>query len=190
MVLAALAVGGERRHESGSPRVKAALPATVHFADGRTRAATTRDVSQGGAALTVERPAFPDGAVDGAAPLRIDVDLGSGAVALPARFLGWEGDRMRVGWRPETIADEAAIVRLVFGRADAWVDWASHPADRPLASLWQVLVSIGDHHARSAAALRGRRASPRSAAAHQNDPGPTLAAAAAREDEMNLGLRP
>ncbi|WP_237478815.1 UDP-forming cellulose synthase catalytic subunit [Lichenibacterium dinghuense] len=190
VVLAALAVGGERRHESSSPRVKAALPATVHLADGRSLAATTRDVSRGGAALTVERPALADGTLDGAAPLRIGVDLGSGAVALPARLLGWDGDRMRVGWRPETIADEAAIVRLVFGRADAWVDWAPHAADRPLASLWQVLVSIGDHHARSAAALRGRRASRRSAAARRNDPGPTLAAAVSGEDEMNLELRP
>jgi hypothetical protein len=31
----------------------------------------------------------------------------------------------------------------VFSRADAWLDWADFPKDRPLVSLWRVLVSIG-----------------------------------------------
>ena len=34
-------------------------------------------------------------------------------------------------------------MQSVFGRADAWLDWADFPKDRPLVSLWRVLVSIG-----------------------------------------------
>lgn len=50
---------------------------------------------------------------------------------------------MQVRWQPTSIEEEARVVQAVFGRADAWTDWSAFPVDRPLASLWRVLVSIG-----------------------------------------------
>ena len=55
----------------------------------------------------------------------------------------WGRQFLQVRWQPADIADESLVAQLVFGRADAWTDWNRYPVDRPVASFWHVLVSIG-----------------------------------------------
>ncbi len=138
IVLAALAVGRETRQIRSRARITAAVPVAIHLQDGRVVPAVTRDLSQGGSALTSQRP---EGLVDDA-DVQIEFVLGDAPLLVPARVLRWEAQSMQVRWQPTTIEEEGRLVQVVFGRTDSWLDWGAFPADRPLASLWRVLVSI------------------------------------------------
>ncbi len=137
-VLAALSVGRETRQIRSRARILTTVPITVVLPDGRGIAGQTRDLSQGGGSLTVDRP---EGFSDNSA-LEIEFDAGEGPILVPARSVRWEGSALQVRWEPQTIEEEARVVQAVFGRADTWTDWANYPKDRPLASLYRVLVSI------------------------------------------------
>jgi len=138
IVLAALAVGRETRQIRRQARIRARLKLSIWLPDGRVIQGITNDVSMGGCSLrldTREEVAAETG-------LLIDVDVGPETVLLQGRVLQSESGSLQVDWLPRTIAEEAAVARVVFGRADAWIEWDSFPIDRPLRSLIHVLVSI------------------------------------------------
>ena len=137
-VMAALAVGRETRQVHARPRVRAVEPVTIHLPDGRSVAGMTQYLSQSGGAVLADRP---PGVQDGA-PVEIEMLAGEGAVVIPARLRVWDRGGAELAFEPATITDEAAIVRAVFGRADAWTEWSAYPVDRPLTSLLRVLQSI------------------------------------------------
>jgi cellulose synthase (UDP-forming) len=138
IVFAALAVGRETRQIRNVARVSAHLPVVAWLADGRTLCGTSRDLSLGGGGFLIERPE------DLELPASVDIEfnLSGQRLILPATIGRWDGRLMQLGWQVANIADESRIVQAVFGRADAWVDWSRYPLDRPLVSLWNVLVSI------------------------------------------------
>ncbi len=138
VVLAALAVGRETRQIRSRARMTVNVPVALHLADGRVVGGSTRDLSQGGGNLSADRP---EGVLDGS-DIEIEFELGEQPLMVPAQVLRWEAQSMQVRWQPKSIEDEAKVVQAVFGRADAWTDWAAFPVDRPLASLWRVMVSI------------------------------------------------
>ncbi|MGE0226135.1 MAG: UDP-forming cellulose synthase catalytic subunit [Acetobacteraceae bacterium] len=137
-VMAALAVGRETRQIRNRARVPARLPAVLYLPDGRALQAVSQDISLGGVALAVDRPDdLPD---DG--EMVLEFSFASERLILPIQVEHWRNRVLHASWRVAEIADEIKVVRLVFGRADAWVDWDRYPKDRPMVSLWQVLVSI------------------------------------------------
>ena len=138
VVLAALAVGRETRQMRSRARINASLPVVIHLPGGKTVAGQTRDLSQGGGSFIAERPAH----VMAAASIRVEFPFSDQPLMVPARILRWDGEAMQARWQPETIEDEVRVIQAVFGRADAWMDWAAYPKDRPIASLYRVLVSI------------------------------------------------
>ena len=137
-VMAALAVGRETRQMRSRARVRATVPVSILLPDGRAISGITQDLSQGGSSVVSERP---QGVTDGAL-VQFEFIIGGEPVVVPARLLRWEQRFLQVSFQPASVADEAAIVQVVFGRADAWTDWSAYPVDRPLASLYRVLVSI------------------------------------------------
>ncbi len=137
-VMAALAVGRETRQVRSRARVNAAMPIVIYLPDGRVVTGTTRDLSQGGGQMQVDRP---EGVPSGA-NIHIEFTLGVEPLLVPARVLRWEGQVLQVRFMPASIADEARVVQAVFGRADAWTDWSGNKHDQPVMSLWRVLVSI------------------------------------------------
>ncbi len=137
-VMAALAVGRETRQMRTRARVRATVPVSILLPDGRAVSGITQDLSQGGSSVVAERPL---GVTDGAL-VQFEFIIGGEPVVIPARLLRWEQRFLQVSFQPASVADEAAIVQVVFGRADAWTDWSAYPVDRPLASLYRVLVSI------------------------------------------------
>jgi cellulose synthase (UDP-forming) len=139
VVLAALAVGRETRQLRSRARVAAMLPVSLVLPNGRSVRGSTRDLSQGGANLMAERPADMR---DEVTNIQVVCALGGQNLVLPAQVVRWERWSLRLRWQPTTLAEEADIVRMVFGRADAWTDWSAYPVDQPLVSLWRVLVSI------------------------------------------------
>ncbi|MDB5416022.1 MAG: acsAB [Rubritepida sp.] len=138
-VLAGLAVGRERRQVRERARVSAEVASAVIFGDGRRIEGMSEDLSLGGAAL---RMAAPEELGEDALVM-VELDAGSQLVTVPAEVLRWQGDRVNLRFLPQDIHDEGNIVIATLGRADAWVDWDSIRADRPLRSLKEVLVSIG-----------------------------------------------
>jgi len=138
IVLAALAVGREARQVRSHARVIAQLRALVHTPSGAVFTGISHDLSQSGAGLFMEGTCdIPDGC-----PVMIEVVLGDEAVSVPAEVVRVAGQGLQVRWNPTTLQEEANVIRVVFGRADAWLDWANYPVDRPMVSLWGVLVSI------------------------------------------------
>ena len=138
IVLAALAVGRETRQVRNRARISTRIPSVAWLADGRTLQGISHNLSLGGGAFLIDRPedlALP-------ATVDIEVNLNGERLILPATITRWEGRFMQLIWQVSTIAEESRVVQLVFGRADAWVDWNRYPVDRPLKSLWNVLVSI------------------------------------------------
>ena len=138
IVLAALAVGRETRQTRRQARVQARLPLSIWLPDGRVIRGTTVDVSMGGCSLRLDTR----DEVAAETELLIDVEVGPETVLLRSRVLQSEPGSLQVDWLSRTIAEEASVARVVFGRADAWTDWNSFPIDRPLRSLFHVLTSI------------------------------------------------
>jgi cellulose synthase (UDP-forming) len=138
IVMAALAVGRETRQIRSRARLTATEQVVLHLPDGRLVAAVTRDLSQGGGSMLVARP---EGVTE-ATNISVEFRVGEAPVMVPARMLRWDKQSLQVRWQPTTIDEEARVIQAVFTRADAWTDWSAYPADRPLASLWRVLVSI------------------------------------------------
>lgn len=153
-VLAGLAVGRERRQIRERHRVAARVPVAVVLPDGRRLEGESIDLSLGGAALAVARPeTVPEGLI------RLEFDIGTEAVPVPAESLRWQGSRMQVRFAPRGLLDEGNIVRVVLGRADAWLHWDDVRADRPLRAMLEVVLSIGGlFRGNSQLSLRARRA--------------------------------
>lgn len=143
VVLGAIAVGRETRQGRSHASVAADMPVTVALPDGRMIGATTLELSREGGLLQARRPdalfepQFEPGELDVAFRLSDEV------LPLPARVVRWEEGRLDVRWQPITLEQEARVVRAVFGRADAWLNWSNFERDRPLLSLWRVLQSVG-----------------------------------------------
>jgi len=143
-VLGAIVVGREKRQPRRRPRLLAQVPAILILPSGEEIKGVTIDLSRGGISLYLDRPV----PVAARSRLRIVLPLGGRTTSISARLL-WsrpEGDKIlsAIGFQPADIAEETAIIRAVFGRADAWLDWNHYPVDRPLASLRDLLISVFD----------------------------------------------
>jgi cellulose synthase (UDP-forming) len=138
-VLAGLAVGRERRQIRERARVAAKVPTVVILADGRRFDGESVDLSLGGAALVMPgEAAMPEDTM-----VTVEFDIGTDTVPIPGEILRWQNGRMQVRFAPRELMDEGNIVRVVLGRADAWLHWDDVRADRPLRAMLEVVLSIG-----------------------------------------------
>jgi len=134
----AVAVAKEARQIRSDVRMELHLPAVIYLPDGRTILSESRDLSMGGAMFQAQRP---DDVED---DIMIDVELPTGAetVLVPARVVGWNGDKLRLRFELNTAADHRRLVRAIFSRADAWLHWDEHQIDKPLSSVATIFSSI------------------------------------------------
>lgn len=135
---AAVAVAREARQVRSNVRIQLKLPAVLYLPDGRTVLTESQDISMGGAYFRVGRPEGigADDEVD------VELPVGSGSVIIPARVVSWEGEDLRVMFELATLADQRNLVRVIFGRADAWVEWDKHAQDRPLRAAGSIMRNI------------------------------------------------
>ena len=141
-VLGAIAVGKEKQQPRRRPRLEAEVPVILMLPNGSEIRGVTRDLSRGGVSLYLDTQ-IP---VAARSRLRIILPVGGREVSITSRLL-WsrpEGGKIlsAIGFQPANITEESAIIRAVFGRADAWLDWNEYPVDRPLASLRDLLISV------------------------------------------------
>src|SRR5690606_7497118 len=128
----------EARQVRSHVRLRVRLPGVIYLPDGRTVMSTSEDISMGGAFFRIRNPngIGPDDRVD------VELPAGRSSVVVPARVVSWEGEDLRLMFELETIADQRRLVRAIFGRADAWLDWDSHSTDRPLRAARSIVTTI------------------------------------------------
>ncbi len=134
---AALATGLEKA-ETGVHLVRAEMPVVVWLEDGRTSAGVASQLSEAEFHLVVPRPPGDVGDT-----IYVDAEAGNDRIVIPAKVASWDGDRLVGGFTPTTEEEDAALVRLIFGRGDAWVDWDQTTPATPLQSAGEIYGSIG-----------------------------------------------
>lgn len=102
-------------------RLPARLPARLDLSDGRSIDVRTHDAHETGAALAVnESVTLPRGEAVTLTFVIDDIE-----VAIPARVIGLEQNRLRVNFLPLTLAQQRGLNAATFGRREVWHDWAS-----------------------------------------------------------------
>lgn len=142
IVLAAISIGRESMQIRNSPRVDMVVPVTVCTADGRMFQYTSENMSYGGCLLHGHAPveALPSGSM-----IHVLVPDMQETYPLPARVIrATEEGSLALGWASKTIMQEAQIVRVIFGRLDAWTSWADYKPDSLPRSILLILRSIID----------------------------------------------
>jgi cellulose synthase (UDP-forming) len=141
-VLAAVAVGKEKMQPRRRPRLPAQVPAILVFPNGSEIHGMTQDLSGGGISMVFDHPV----AIAPSTKLKVILPVGGSKTSITARLL-WSRDEAEgmvaaIGFIPANITEESAIIKAVFGRADAWLDWNNYAPDRPFSSLKDLLVSV------------------------------------------------
>ena len=155
---ASLAVASETRQVRSTPRVTAALPAALRFADGKTLVCETDDFSQSGVGLRVPNELQ----LETGSEVHVSLFRSDEEGTFPAQVTFSGGGRLRLRFEGLSLQQQADIARLTFGRADAWIDfWGNRQHDKPLTSLKSVMVigvrGLGQLAANTLNILRGRR---------------------------------
>ncbi|WP_336718450.1 UDP-forming cellulose synthase catalytic subunit [Asaia bogorensis] len=142
IVLAAISIGRESMQIRRSHRVEMVVPVTVCTADGRMFQYTSENMSYGGGMLHGHAPveALPDESL-----ITVLVPDRNETYALPAKVISATSQgTLALSWATTTIIQEAQIVRVIFGRRDAWASWADYKPDSLPRSILLLLRSIVD----------------------------------------------
>ncbi|AOX18754.1 hypothetical protein A0U89_15730 (plasmid) [Kozakia baliensis] len=140
VVLASISVGRESRQLRRSHRVRASIPAMIRFEDGRIISGQTLEMSRGGLSCSFAEPLTT---VEPNQSVQFLASDGDQMLVIPAQTMRMPNPHtLSLQWRDTTLLQEAEIIRLVFGRPDAWANWADYAPDRLLHSLRLVVVSI------------------------------------------------
>ena len=155
---ASLAVASETRQVRSTPRVTAALPAALRFADGKTLVCETDDFSQSGVGLRVPNELQ----LETGSEVHVSLFRSDEEGTFPAQVTFSGGGRLGLRFEGLSLRQQADIARLTFARADAWIDfWGNRQQDKPLTSLKSVMVigmrGLGQVAANTLNILRGRR---------------------------------
>ncbi|MCQ6261945.1 UDP-forming cellulose synthase catalytic subunit [Alcanivorax sp. MM125-6] len=137
ILLATIAVARERRQVRGSVRVNLGLPATLYLADGHTLATRTVDLSMTGARVRNPGGEPPDHAVE-----FMEVRMDGRSVLLPAEMMGGDRRYIRLRLGQLDINQRRQLVRIVMGRADAWLAEGERRQDHPLKAFWPVMRCV------------------------------------------------
>ena len=137
---ATLAVPWETRQLRADMRVDAQLPLKLLLPGGGQVDAVSLNLSTGGAAIQVDRPCE----LQPGDHASVFLSSGDGGFVLPVVIRRVKGLRLGMSFPLTTMAQHRALVRVIFGRADAWITWGEgRQRDRPLRSLSRlVFISL------------------------------------------------
>jgi cellulose synthase (UDP-forming) len=129
------AVARELRQTRTTVRIHVATPLVVKFADGKSVAAETIDISSGGTGVRLDETldVMPQSQVYLAFPVP------SVAIDLPATVVSSEGSVLRVSFENLTIEEQEVLTIALYSRADSWLGWGeSRESDNVLRSLGRI----------------------------------------------------
>jgi cellulose synthase (UDP-forming) len=133
---AATAVARESKQRRMNVRISARIPLTLAAADGKEWATKTIDISRGGFSVPVAKNFRPHAGMQIAAAFQ----SGGETHRFPAFVVDSSSKSSRFSFASLTVEEEQKLVRVIFGRADSWLDWRMHnKGDRPLISFLQIL---------------------------------------------------
>ncbi|WP_082922812.1 UDP-forming cellulose synthase catalytic subunit [Halothiobacillus diazotrophicus] len=133
MILVVLGVNWETKQVRKNVRIPISLPARVIREDQSIVMAKTVDISEGGGRVITAEP-IPEGE-----NLILAFLYDGEEYALPIRKLPSQGDVMRFQFREMNHLQFGYLVRVIYGRADAWLGWGEgRRVDRPWRSLVQI----------------------------------------------------
>ena len=140
ILVAATLVARERPQQRRSPRISRRFPCIVFLPTGDAVAATTTDLSETGARVTIEKPI----ALPPIFTMQIESDFGATAMVdgkVTWRELDNHG-QMTFGCEFENVdlPTSQDLIRLMFSGPDSWVE-RSIPPDRPFRSYWYIFSS-------------------------------------------------
>jgi cellulose synthase catalytic subunit (UDP-forming) len=129
------AVARELMQRRTTVRINVAAPLAVKFPDGRTLAAETVDMSNGGAGIRLSEPLrgeLPAG-------VRLAFPLPAVKIDLPASVVSLEDSVLRVSFENLSIAEQEVLTIALYSRADSWLGFGeSRDTDRVLRSLGRI----------------------------------------------------
>jgi cellulose synthase (UDP-forming) len=141
ILAAATAVARESTQRRNTVRISARIPVLVVTSTGAEIETHTLDVSRGGFSIP---PVKGWAAVTGERATAVFEAQGE-LCRIPAFVIKPVGKTARFGFGELTLEEEQQLTRVVFGRADSWLDWRSQQSpDRPLLSFLGI-VGISFH---------------------------------------------
>jgi cellulose synthase (UDP-forming) len=136
LLLAAIAVAHEKRQVRETIRIDIELPVVLHLDNGRTLQTTTEDISMGGMRLKLPNETMLTEVVEYA-----EITYGERSQIFEVRVTGASPGILRLNFQAPGIAQRRELVRIIMGRADAWLPVAKLRRDRPLHSLMLVIAT-------------------------------------------------
>ncbi len=128
----ACAVSLEAEQNRSHVRVAFRGPVMLGLKNGQTLQGDTSDLSNSGAALRVPRGV----GIAVGDPVTIRFAFRFIRHDLPATVMGYESGRLRLKFSPLTLAEEEELTRVLYSRADSWLNFSEHrERDRSLQSL-------------------------------------------------------
>ena len=135
----ALSVAWESRQVRRTIRVETAVKARVRLPNGDRLPATTVDISEGGASLSMHASLSVPQNSDIEVALAPDV----AEVWMPASVIRSDGAKLMLQFKPLNIEQERQLVYAIFGRADAWVDWSADRKPDSPGEAFKELLALG-----------------------------------------------
>ena len=132
----AAAVANEQQQRRSSVRIPARIKVLLHRPNASTAAATSLDLSVGGASLTCEREEeFSNGE-----HVYVSFPMQTGEARVAAKVVGRRGTELRLKFDAFLISEQETLACAIYSRADSWISARSHiKPDRPLLSLARVI---------------------------------------------------
>jgi len=137
---AALSVAWESRQVRKAIRVSTEIPAKVRVGGTRVLTGRTIDLSEGGVGVQLDQ-AVEGVAVGEAVEVALSPDFRE--VWIPCKTTRAFGRQLAVRFEPMNLAQENQLIYALFGRANAWVDWAQKRSTDDIGASFGQIVDIG-----------------------------------------------
>lgn len=135
VLAASTAVARESRQRRDTVRIPARLPISVLTSDGAKLKTETVDISRGGFSI----PCAPELSTEPGERITAIFESNGERYRIPAVVVDVQGKTARFGFRHLSFEEEEQLTRIIFGRADSWLDWRSKQnIDRPFVSFLSI----------------------------------------------------
>lgn len=132
-----LAVGWERAQRRDRPRLDLAIPARIRGSAGQDLYGETEDISDFGTRIRLAR----SGPLVMREQVIVEFPFWEGVYGFPAEVVGMDESFLRLNFLPLDLEEEQNLVRILYGRADAWIRFGvAQQEDSILKSLWNILL--------------------------------------------------
>ncbi|MGO3275270.1 UDP-forming cellulose synthase catalytic subunit [Halomonas sp.] len=136
-LMAAIAVGSEQKQVREYVRIKLSRPVVLHLSGGYTLSSTTQNLSMGGMQLAAVAGFSKDARID-----FIEMEFDGNPILFPVHIVSRDAQQIRLRFGTLNVVQRRQLVKLVMGRADAWLQKRKLPHDQPLRSMWTVIRAV------------------------------------------------